>query len=65
MGFNCLKATESLQGESQLTIQFPGFQEFLVLNWLPSEGWKAELSLEPPSGFQPETTGLGIYRLNP
>ena len=33
MGFNCLKATEPPQGDSFLfTIQFPGFQEVLVLH---------------------------------
>ena len=26
-------------------------QKFLVLIWSTSEGWKAELTLEPPSGF--------------
>ena len=58
MGFNCLKATEALRGDSFLfTIQFPGFQEFLVLSWSSSEGWKAELTLEPRSGFEPETPG--------
>ena len=64
MGFNCLKATELLRGDSFLfTIQFPGFQEFLVLNWSSSVGWKAGLPLEPPSGFEPRTPGLGIKRL--
>ena len=29
-----------------------------------SEGWKAELTLEPPSGFEHGTPGLGIQRLN-
>ena len=64
MGFNCLKTTELLRGDSFLfTIQFPGFQEFLVLNWSPSDGWKAGLTLEQPSGFKPETPGLGIQHL--
>ena len=30
-------------------------QKFLVLNWWNSEGWKAELTLQPPSGFEPKT----------
>ena len=29
-----------------------------------SEGWKAESTLEPPSGFEHETLGLRIQRLN-
>ena len=29
-----------------------------------SEGWKAESNLEPPSGFEHGTSGLGIQRLN-
>ena len=36
----------------------------LVLIWSTSEGWKAELTLEVPSGFEPRTPGLGIQRLN-
>ena len=65
MGFNCLKATEPLRGDGLLfTNQFPGFQEFLVLNWSTSEGWKAELTLEPPSGFELGTVELEIQRLN-
>ena len=39
-------------------------QKFLVLILLTSEGWKAELTLEPPSGFEHVTPGLGIKRLN-
>ena len=39
-------------------------QEFLVLNWPTSEGWKAELTLEPPGSFEPGTPGLGIQCLN-
>ena len=34
-------------------------QKFLVL-----KGWKAESTLEPPSGFEHGTPGLGIQRLN-
>ena len=37
-----------------------GFQDFLVL-----KGWKAELSLEPPSGFELGTPGLEMQHLNP
>ena len=58
------RATEPLQVDSFLsTIQFPGFQEFLVLNWWPSEGWKAESDLEPPSGFELGTPELGTQCL--
>ena len=39
-------------------------QKFLVLISLTSEGWKAESTLEPPSGFEHGTAGLGIQRLN-
>ena len=39
-------------------------EKFLVLILLTSEGWKAELTLEPPSGFEHGTPGLGIQHLN-
>ena len=39
-------------------------QKFLVLILSTSEGWKAESSLEPPSGFEHGTPGFGIQRLN-
>ena len=39
-------------------------QKFLVLIISISEGWKAESRLEPPSGFEHGTPGLGIQRLN-
>ena len=39
-------------------------QKFLVLILSTSEGWKAELTLEPLSGFEHGTPGLGIQRLN-
>ena len=38
-------------------------QKFLVLILSTSEG-KAEWTLEPPSGFENGTTGLGIRCLN-
>ena len=40
------------------------FQIFLVLILSTSEGWKAESTLEPPSGFKHENPGLDIQRLN-
>ena len=39
-------------------------QKFLVLILSTSEGWKAEPTLESPSGFDYGTPGLGIQRLN-
>ena len=39
-------------------------QKFLVLILLTSEGWKAELTLEPPSAFEHGTPGLGIQHPN-
>ena len=39
-------------------------QKFLVLILSTSEGWKAQSTLEPPSGFEHGTPGLGIQRLN-
>ena len=38
-------------------------QKFLFLILLTSERWKAESTLEPPSGFEHGTPGLGIQRL--
>ena len=39
-------------------------QKFLVLILSTSEGRKAESTLEPHSGFEHVTPGLGIQRLN-
>ena len=39
-------------------------QEFLTFILSTSEGWKAESTLEPPSGFEHGTPGFGIQRLN-
>ena len=39
-------------------------QTFLVLILPTSEGWEAESTLEPPSGFEYRTPGLGIQQLN-
>ena len=38
-------------------------QKFLALILSTSEGWKAESTLEPLSGFEHGTPGLGIQRL--
>ena len=55
-----------LKKHNEETVYFVPFssQEFLVHNWSTSEGWKAELTLEQPSGFEPGTLGLGIQHLN-
>ena len=39
-------------------------QNFLVLILSTLEGWKAESTLEAPSGLEHGTPGLGIQRLN-
>ena len=39
-------------------------QKFPVLIWSTSEGWKAESTLEPHSGFEHRTPGQGTRRLN-
>ena len=36
------------------------YKKFLVLILSTLEGWKAESTLEPPSGFEHGTPGLGI-----
>ena len=45
-----------------VSLQSP--QQFLVLIWSTSEGWKSELTLEPPSGFEPASRRLRIKRQN-
>ena len=56
------------QGHSHFeeTVYFLPFssQKFLELILSTSEGWKAESTLEPRSGFEHGTPGLGIQRLN-
>ena len=39
-------------------------QRFLVLILSTWKGWKAELTLKPPNGFEHGTPGLGIQRLD-
>ena len=39
-------------------------QKFLLLIWSTSEWWKAESTLKPTSGFEHETLGLGIQRID-
>ena len=62
IGFNCLKATEPLWGDSLLfTAKSPEILVFFLWN---SEEWNAESTLEPPSGFELITLELGIQQLN-
>ena len=58
--------TLSLQSHYKEKVYFLpfSFQEFQVLNWSTLEGWKVELTLQPPSGFEPRIHGLGIQYLN-
>ena len=55
-----------LQSHYEETVYFLTLssQKFLKLIWLTLEGWKAESTLEPPSGFEHGTPELGIQRLN-
>ena len=63
-----MDGVQLLQGYSNFeeAVYFLPFssQKFLVLILSTSEGWKAELTLEPPSGFEHGTLGLGIQHLN-
>ena len=54
---------EPLQGGSLLlfTTKFPEIPGTILST---SEGWTAELTLEPPSGFEPGIPELGINHLN-
>ena len=62
MGFICLKTAELLLGDSLLfTTKLPGVLHNLLIDLGKV---KAELILEPPSGLEPETPGLGIRRPN-
>ena len=62
MRVNCLKA----QSHCEEAVYFLSLshQKLLVLIWSSSEGWKAESTLEPPSGFEQGTPGFGIQILN-
>ena len=64
IAFNYPKATEPLRGGSLLFYVLLSSQKFLVLIWSTLEGWKAESTLEPPSGFEQRTPGFGIQHLN-
>ena len=59
MGFNCLKATEPLQGDTAIY-----FLPLILLISSVSAGWKVELTLQPLSDFEPGTHELRIQCLN-
>ena len=54
MEFNCLKATITARSHCEETVYALtlGPHDFQVLIKLALEGWKAELTLELPSGFE-------------
>ena len=58
MEFQCLNATEPLWGDSLFFIMSP--QGFVVLILSTLVEWKAGPVIEPPSGFEPETSGTEI-----
>ena len=62
MQFDYFISTEALWGSSLLLLL--SSQKFLVLILSTLEGWKAGLTLEPPSCFKHRTSGLGIQHLN-
>ena len=51
-----------LQSYLEETVYFLplSFQEFLLLIWSTSKGWKAGSTFKPPSGIEPGTPALGI-----
>ena len=57
IGFNCLKAKEPLKGDNLL------FYHSVPRSSWYSIGLNTELSLEPPSDFEPGTPELGLQRL--
>ena len=62
LSYGCSSTVSRLQSYYKKTIYLLPLspQKFLVLTWWTSEGWKAESTLEPPTGFEPRTPGLGI-----
>ena len=53
MGFNCLMALETLRGDSLVFTTLP--PGVIGTHLIDLKGWKTELTLEPPSGFEPRT----------
>ena len=49
-----------LRGDSLLFTSTLSLRKVLVLIWPTTEKWKAESTLEPPSGFEPGIAWLGI-----
>ena len=62
MVFKCLKATESLRGDSLIFTVI--LQAYLVLISSVLEGRIVEAILVPLSDFEPGISGFGIQRLN-
>ena len=63
MGFNCPKATEPLPGDSLIfTTKSPGDPGTHLIDLGRMK--KAELTLKPPSCFDPGTLALGIQSHN-
>ena len=60
MAINCLEVAEPLWDSLLFTNQ----SSEVSGAYLSLEEWKAELTLEPPRGFEPRTSGLGIQRTN-
>ena len=62
IGLNSLKATEPLKGDSFIfTTQPPGVSGTYLIHLGRR---KDEFTLEPPSSFEPRTSGLGIQHPN-
>ena len=62
IGFNCLKAAESIRWDSLLlTIKF---QEFPILIWSPCERCKTESTMEPPQGLETGIPGMVFHERN-
>ena len=62
MGFNCLKATTT--SRRQFTFYHSVPRNSWYSFYRPREDKKAQSTLEPPSGFEHKTPGLGIQCLN-
>ena len=57
--------TSSLQNHYEEAVYFlPQLPEIPGTHFIDLEEWKAESTLGPPSGFEHETLGLRIQRLN-
>ena len=64
MGFNCLKHTKPLEGDSLLfTTQSPGVPGTHLINFGGMKGWN-NLNLEATKQIWISNSGLGIQHLN-